>query len=363
VNRSLAMILGALSLLAAACGDGTPAERPVSVLTWNLYVGAELETLATVPSPQAVPDVTAKLWGDVQKSDFPARAKVLAARISELRPDFVALQEVSLYRKQTPSDFAPGAAPNATEVVLDFLATLKGELDARGGGYQIASEARNADVEVPVSDGAGGVFDLRVTDRDVILARDGVTATNARQTRFIAKLNFPVGGAGGIPLTFVRSVSHVDAELAPPAGAAAGAAPTRLVFGTSHLEIESLAVIQMAQAREVLAEADALTGPLLFAGDFNSAPGQSSYPLLTKTFRDLAAGLPAPATDFTCCQAPDLANPESSAGERIDLVLSRGAFRMKSARPVGTDPAADRTPAGQWASDHFGVYAELELAP
>jgi endonuclease/exonuclease/phosphatase family metal-dependent hydrolase len=28
---------------------------------------------------------------------------------------------------------------------------------------------------------------------------------------------------------------------------------------------------------------------------------------------------------------------------------------------VGNDPVLDRTPSGKWASDHFGVFAELEL--
>jgi endonuclease/exonuclease/phosphatase family metal-dependent hydrolase len=100
---------------------------------------------------------------------------------------------------------------------------------------------------------------------------------------------------------------------------------------------------------------------MILLGDFNAAPGSDTYKALTAKFKDQAARLPPPATDFTCCQADDLRNPTSQAGERIDLVLTRGLFEMKSARPVGTDPATDRTPAGQWASDHFGVYAKLEL--
>jgi hypothetical protein len=42
-------------------------------------------------------------------------------------------------------------------------------------------------------------------------------------------------------------------------------------------------------------------------------------------------------------------------------VLTRGSIRMNSALPVGADPATDRTPSGLWASDHFGVFAALEL--
>jgi len=97
-------------------------------------------------------------------------------------PDLVALQEVTLYRRQTPSDYQPGDGPNATEVVLDFLATLMAEIDALGGGYRVAGESPNADVELPVSDGAGGVFDIRLTDRDVILARDTVRLSSSESS-------------------------------------------------------------------------------------------------------------------------------------------------------------------------------------
>jgi endonuclease/exonuclease/phosphatase family metal-dependent hydrolase len=330
------------------------------VLTWNLYLGAELVPLALVPTPAGIPDVAAEMWAEVQASDFPARAKVIAARIAELGPDLVALQEVTLYRKQATSDFATNPMPNATSVELDFLDLVLDELAARGLPYTLVFEAPNADVELPVSDGAGGLFDLRVTDRDAILASGRVDVTGGVQNEFASTLAFTAGGMGGVRLEFTRSESHVNAVIRPgPADENPASAP--FTFANSHLEVGAVEAIQQDQGNELLGFLSPVTGPVLLLGDFNSPPGGKTYQALTRSFRDHAASLPAPATDFTCCQASDLMNATSTAGERIDLVLARGNFTMKSARPVGNDPVLDRTPSGKWASDHFGVFAELEL--
>lgn len=344
----------ALVVLGGACGGGAQPDgprAPLKVVTWNLYLGADLVPLATVATPAEIPAVAAAMWATVRATDIPARAKLVAARIAELDPDLVALQEVTLYRRQTPSDYQPGDGPNAIDVELDFLALVMDELTALKAPYRVALEAPNADVELPVSDGAGGLFDLRVTDRDVILANGRVTTGPGVQHTFVNKLNITVGGVGGVPMAFTRSASHVPVL-----------APVELTFSNSHLEIGALTAVQAAQAHELVAFMAAIPGPMVLIGDFNSAPGASTYQLLMKSFQDPAAKLPPPATDPTCCQDGDLTNPISTAapGGRIDLVLTRGPLRLNALMPIGTDPVADRTPSGRWASDHFGVVADLE---
>jgi endonuclease/exonuclease/phosphatase family metal-dependent hydrolase len=328
---------------------------PVSVYTRNLYLGSEITPLATIPSPSQVPAVAATLWANIQAADFPSRAKLLADEITTLAPDLVALQEVTLYRRQVPSDWQPGdGVPNASEVVLDFLATLMTEIDARGGGYRVVGESINVDAEVPTADGAGGVFDLRLTDRDVILARDAVQTSNFVTLPFTSKFMFVSGGSGGVPISLTRSASYVDAMVGE----------AHFTFGNGHLEIQSLQPFQTAQAGELLAGFAPIPDPVLLLGDFNSEPGMNSYPLLTGQFRD--AYTDAGGTDpggFTCCQAADLMNPTSTAGDRIDLVLYRGRFRVNDVTVVGTDPATSRTPGGLWPSDHFGVFAHVEFVP
>jgi endonuclease/exonuclease/phosphatase family metal-dependent hydrolase len=328
--------------------------QAMTVYSRNLYLGSEITPLAAIPSPAAIPGVAATLWANIQASDFPERAKVLADEIVALAPDLVALQEVTLYRRQSPGDFQPGDdVPNATEVVLDFLAILMAEIDARGGGYRIVGEAMNVDAEVPVDGGAAGPFDLRLTDRDVILARDTVQTSNFAAFPFAAKFEFVAGGSGGIPIALTRSTSRVDAVLAD----------AHFTFANAHLEIQSLQLIQTAQATELLSGIASVPDPVLLLGDFNSEPGMNSYPQLTTPFYDAWDDAGGGAPGFTCCQAPNLMNPESTAGGRIDLVLYRGRFRVNGMTVTGTDPATGRTPGGLWASDHFGVLAHVELVP
>ena len=148
-RKSLVLGIVLLATATAACkkdddgglvGPGTP----ISVFTHNLYLGSDITPLALLTTPEAIPDATATLWANVQASNFPERAKVLAAQIVAAAPDLVALQEVTLYRRQVPSDHTPGdGTANATEVVLDFLATLMGEIDAQGGGYHVVGELKD----------------------------------------------------------------------------------------------------------------------------------------------------------------------------------------------------------------------------
>jgi len=327
---------------------------PITVFTHNLYLGSDTNALVTIPSPAAVPDETATMWAHVQASNFPERAKVLADQIVAAAPDLVALQEVTLYRQQIPSDYQPGdSVPNATDVVLDFLTILMAEIDARGGGYRVVGEAPNVDGEVPVSDGAGGVFDLRLTDRDVILARDSVQTSNFVAQNFDNKFSFIAGGSGGVPLALTRGFSHVDAVVGD----------AHFTFANTHLEIQLLQATQIAQATELVAGLRSTPDPVLLLGDFNSAPGMSSYPLLTTTYNDAFDHTMTDGPGDTCCQAEDLRNADSTAGERIDLVLYRGRFRVNDVTVPGTDPATGRTPDGLWPSDHFGVLAHVELVP
>jgi endonuclease/exonuclease/phosphatase family metal-dependent hydrolase len=332
-----------------ACGDGGDDKPglPVNVLTRNLFLGSSLTGLALVTDPADVPEVAAGLWAEVQASNFPERAKVLAAQIVAAAPDLVALQEVTLYRTQSPSDYQPGAAPNAGDVALDFLASLMTELDALGGGYTVAGVAENVDAEFPAAD-PGGLIDVRLTDRDVFLARTGVETSNFVQANFPTKFSITVGGVGGVSLTLARSTSRIDANVG-------GAAFT---FGNGHLEIQSLASVHAAQAQELVDAWSDVPSPALLLGDFNSDPEDAEYKLIMKNFTDAWSRVGS-GDGFTCCVR--LTDADATAESRIDLILYRGSFKPKSIEVVGNDPSTGRTPAGLWPTDHFGVRATLEL--
>jgi len=338
----LAALVAAGSSVGCGDGDGlTGPGHPVRALTRNLYLGTDFSGLAFLQNPADIPAATAMMWGNVQASDIPERAKLIAGEIVDSGPDLVALQEVTHYRRQMPSDGVV-TPPNATETVIDFLALVMAEIAARGGGYHVAGEALNADAEFPVADGAGGSFDLRVVDRDVILAKDGVQTSNFVVTTFNANLAFMVGGTGGIPLSFQRSCSRLDAVVGEAS----------FTFGNGHLEIGALEAIQVQQAQEMIDAFAPISGPMVLLGDFNSAPGEDSYQLIMKTFKDASTG-----SGPTCCS--ELAGAASADG-RIDLVLTRGRFRHNDSSRTGD---VNRTPGGLWASDHFGALATVELVP
>jgi endonuclease/exonuclease/phosphatase family metal-dependent hydrolase len=349
---SYAILVAALG--AAGCGDGDGGPRvSVTAMTYNIYLGSDLTRLATATAEQ-IPAAAAQIYANVVASDFPERAKVLAALIAAAAPDLVGLQEVSLYRRQADGDFLKGVvAPNAEEPVLDFLAVLMAELDARSAGYRVVNEAFNADAELPVADGSGAFFDLRLTDRDVILARAGVETSDPKVALFENKLVLPLAGSETMNVTFSRGYSSVTAS---KDGAS-------FVFANSHLEIGALEPIQIKQAEEVLAALPASLGPMLLVGDFNSPPRpgtRNSYALLREAFGDAYPAVRGEDPGFTCCQSGDLKNPASEAHDRIDLVLYR-SFRPEAAAVIGADPATGRTPGGVWASDHLGVSATLTL--
>jgi len=357
-RKSLVLGIVLLATATAACkkdddgglvGPGTP----ISVFTHNLYLGSDITPLALLTTPEAIPDATATLWANVQASNFPERAKVLAAQIVAAAPDLVALQEVTLYRRQVPSDHQPGdGTANATEVVLDFLATLMAEIEGQGGGYRVVGESPHVDAEVPVNDGAGGLFDLRLTDRDVILARDTVETSNFVAANFNNKGSFSAGGSAGVPIALTRGFCRADVVVGD----------ARFTFANSHLEIQSIPLIGTTQATELVADLAGTPDPVLLLGDFNSPPGKTSYQLLSGSYRD-AFNDAGSGEGFTCCQADDLKNPASNANERIDLVLYRGRFRVNDVTVPGTDPDTGRTPDGLWPSDHFGVLSHVELVP
>lgn len=369
-------ILRRVSLAAALCltatltfvgcdsDDPSGASADVKVMSYNLYLGADIFDLVTAPADQ-LPLVVAQLFGDVQATDFPARAGAIAAIIEAENPALIGLQEVSLYRTQTPSDFDfadPAAnAPNASTVALDFLDILQDSLDARGLDYNVAATTTNADVEVPSTTDGVAFTDIRLTDRDVILARGDVSTSNAVAETFDTFAPVPVG-----PLTipFLRGYNRVTATVDD----------VTFTFANAHLEVDDgnpqgAALAQLGQANELVTALGSAPTPVVLVGDFNSAADGSgtqisappftgtTYDLLTTFYAD--AFVDAGIEGNTCCQDADLANTTADLTSRIDLVLYRGDVEALSAEVVGDERVDLGGP--QWPSDHAGVVATLRI--
>ena len=365
--------LTALLLLAvlpiAGCDSDDPEPDPmgvsadVKVMSYNLYLGGDLfpVTQATDPIQAAT-----ELWATVQASRFDLRAESIADIIEAEAPDLIGLQEVTRYQTQTPSDYVTGTVTaNASTPAIDFLELLMAELGDRGLDYRVVLEEDNADVELPTALVANPMLpsdflDVRLTDRDVILARAGVTTANPETYTFNVQVALEVPPMSGNMLEFTRSAQWVDATVGD----------VTFTFANSHLEVAvplppgAPGQPQEFQAAELLLQLRDASAPVVLVGDFNSAAdgsGTNSYSLLTADYTD--AFDEASVTGNTCCQAPDLRNMMSDLTTRIDLVLHRGSVETLGAEVVG-DEADDRVAVDSdllWPSDHAGVVATLRI--
>lgn len=347
---------------------GSPA---LDVMTYNVYVGAQINDLLLVEDPADIPFEAARLFGIVQQTNFPERAQAIADQIERVRPHAIGLQEISLFRIQSPGDFLSGNPIPATTPVLDYLGILMQALADRGLSYSAAVVSQNFDLEVPIVNfNTGGLDDIRLTDFDVILVREGVSWSNPQNANFGAALPIELGGQ---TLFILRGWASVDITFKD--------LPYRFV--NTHLEpadiapgvvVPELAALQAAQLAELLGVVDASPHPVVMVGDLNSAADGST----TETYQDVIdAGFvdawlvgPPRGVGYTSNQAFDLLNATSQLFHRIDFVLYRDEFTRRTgtfqgavkADVIGEDQA-DRTPSGLWPSDHAGVRASLTIAP
>jgi hypothetical protein len=342
------------------CGDSTGGSytgpgTTLKVMTRNVYFGAEVNASLVVSTPEQIPPAVAGLWAAVQQSDFPGRAKLLVDEVVAEQPDIIAFQEMELFRMQSPSDFVPGASPNAEEVAPngDLLAIMQGELAARGLDYgdPVLVDA-HTDIELPSVDASGATYDLRMTDRNVVFVRPSISASNPRGQDFANSFTVPLGGlSSGITITLARGFGAVDLL--------AGGVP--FTFVNTHLEVENFASIQEGQAQNLLDALAPVAGQVVLVGDFNSAADNSTtntYHSVTQIFSDSWPKVNASDPGFTCCT--DITAAALSPTERIDLVLYRGKVRPEAANLAGLDASA-RTAGGLLPSDHVGVATTLTV--
>jgi hypothetical protein len=322
---------------------------PFTLMTWNIYQGADLSPLFNATTPSEFVTAVGSAYNRIQATNFGERADSIADEIQKTRPDLIGLQEVILLRTQIPSD---GPATPATNISLDYLQILIDTLAERGLIYEPIVVQNGTDIEVPGLISTG-LVDIRLTDRDVILVRSNnkdFTLSNIQGAQFAAKL--PLTTPFG-PISIPRSWVSVDVTFEKGDKA-------RIV--STHLEPLS-PIIQGLQADELLNGPGNTHLPVVFIGDFNSNADGTETPTYTKLidagFID-AWTIKGKGNGFTCCQADDLLNNDSSLTERTDLMMLRGDFKVKNIGLVGNSQN-DRTISGLWPSDHAGIVATLKL--
>jgi endonuclease/exonuclease/phosphatase family metal-dependent hydrolase len=346
-------------------------------MTRNLFLGADLApAIDAAGIPQSI-DGAGVIWNELQSTRFPERAMPLAREIKRSRADLVGLQEVALWRKQTPSDGgAPPVSPlpgatAATEVEQDFLALLRRQLRIVGARYRVVVVQQEFDAELPVdADGSdatgtgplapfGADFDARLTMRDVILARKGSKLTLGRirkghfETRYEANV-------GGIAIPVDRGWASVEARIR---GRSALAGKRRFRFIDSHLEAFGDPAIREAQAKELIAGPLDTGKQVILVGDLNSGIARHNEPEKPGddlAFRALAGfGMHDNGAVQTCCY-DSLLDATAVFDHTVDHVLSKPRLKTRSAYVTGDD-AGERTPSGLWPSDHGGVVSRLQL--
>jgi endonuclease/exonuclease/phosphatase family protein len=353
--------------LAAAPPDQANNRKTVTVMTRNLYLGADVAPviLAAATGGDIVAAVS-EVWATVQFTDFPARAAGLAGEIAAAQPDLIGLQEAEVWQSQP----VPGQSnPDAQPVEYDFPQILLDTLAAQGLHYEVAAEETGFSIELPGLT-ADGLVLISLTEHEVILARSDLKTSqlklaNRRTGHFATNVEFEVPDTGQV-VTVLRGWASVDAKIRGES----------FRFLTTHLEAENLD-IRNAQALElVLGPADT-TLPVVLVADANSDANAQS-PIWDPVAYDVFLGagftdawFQAHPGEFvtTCCNAPDLTNPtfpdpEDNEG-RIDLVLYRdaGDFSTLGAALLGAN-AADRVSNGTtliWPSDHAGLAATLQI--
>jgi len=349
---SVGLVVAAGTATAASAGPPPQAERRVPVMSYNLYLGADLQPLFTA-TPATISTLAQAVWDHVRQVDFPARAAAIARLVDESDPTVIGLQEVALWER--------GPSPDALAPALDYEQILLDALAARGEHYRAASVSRNFQ-SPPVPLSSGGV--ARFTDRDVILVPAGepasvVKVSNPRSGLYQARIPLPNPLLGNLPI--VRGWASVDVKVRGKS----------FRFVDTHLEAFSAAVraLQAVELSQLLADAPL---PVVLVGDLNSEPTDAAgaYGILTGAvgLEDAWVDVHGPAGGNTSGQTDDLNLPESRIDHRIDYVLYQpGALDAVAAGVVG-DQQADRTPPlpgapfGLWPSDHAGVVATLHLA-
>jgi len=369
----IALLLPGLAIAKQANHSDNGKGKVVSVMTRNLYLGADLGPALGAKSLDEFVTATGKVLRDVSANDFPTRAKGLAHEILSEKPDLVGLQEVALWRTGPP-DLTPifTGQPTATTVRCDYLAELLAELNKGPDRYEVVIVQPEFDLEAPADENqvagdgpnpaiANAEINGRLTMRDVILARRGagVDTRNPQSGNF--KVLLPVEILGQ-KLTIKRGWTATDARVR-------GSGWFRFV--NTHLEAFDPAAlvpsIRALQAAELVAPGGPATGslPVVLVGDLNSdddtvSPGdQQAYRVL------LQAGLVERSTNnpLSCCLnspllAEDAGGSVSDFDHQVDHVMTNdpGGITLERSEVTGLLPVN-----GFWDSDHAGLFSALRF--
>jgi endonuclease/exonuclease/phosphatase family metal-dependent hydrolase len=372
-------LAGALAAVALAPSAGATSSVPVTrVMTRNLYLGADLGPGIRAQNLQQLVDAAAVILHQVDQNHFPVRAKELAAEIADKRPGLIGLQEAALWRTG-PCTESP-IPPKAAHVRYDYTKLLLAQLNKDKRHYRVAVSKPEFDFEIYANtDGDesthapgcpfGSEVNVRLTMRDAILARNGVTTSNPRSGTFDTLLREK---PAGVNVDVTRGWTAVDAQVP--------GSPT-FRFVDTHLEaFDNQKVnhtnkgtdvgngqVRQAQARELFKAGGPATGNLvILAGDLNSDKQTEVKPGDALAYKALlGAGFVERSTSnpLGCCLKADVLTTSGGAklsdfDHKVDHVMTNApnAITLVNSSVTGRSPLN-----GFWGSDHAGLFSTLAL--
>lgn len=341
-------IFGGIAAAALALAQPTPPGHELKVMTQNLYLGTDLGPVIAAGTPAQLFAAVASRFEQAQRTNFPARAELIADEIARQQPDLIGLQEcVTWYR-----DVYDPAHP-ATHVVCDYLTTLMDALAARNQPYQVVAIENGYDVEAPGLFGAypTGLRDVRLADHEVLLARTdrGLTIQNAAGVNFTHCLT--VNTLAG-PQVLYRGYCKADVTFRGK----------QFRFITTHLEPDH-PYFNVVQGQEILNGPADTAMDVIYVGDLNSpadgAPPFLSYPqAIAAGMRDAWLAVNPNDLGYTFGHNGEVNDPPNFT-RRIDYVLFKGAKVVPvEASIFGLDPNLT-TPGGLYPSDHGGLVMSI----
>jgi endonuclease/exonuclease/phosphatase family metal-dependent hydrolase len=396
----LALVLGLIAALAIALLPGAADAKgkkkgkgtQLTVMTRNLYLGADLTPIITAPSVDAAVDAGGQIVNQVHATKFPSvRAASIAAEIKKRKPDIVGLQEGALWRTG-PVNIGAVGTPSASTIDPaggDFITDLLNAINAKGkkasaakkgkkkGGvqYTLAVVKPEFDAEFPVNDNgsgsglAGADHNERLTMRDAILVRKGagVKFKNPTSGTYNTLLKVSVGG---IAFNVTRGWTAIDVK----------ARGKSFHFVNTHLEAFDSSGsndtnqgttlgkgdVRAAQATQLVGPGGAANSgrPVILLGDMNSDDDtvqpngdRNAYAALT------AGGLSerSTANPLGCClNDPFLVGGPNSIADfdhQVDHVLTnKGKIRFVKGFVDGRTPVN-----GLYPSDHAALTSVLKI--
>ncbi|MBA3945529.1 MAG: endonuclease/exonuclease/phosphatase family protein [Herpetosiphonaceae bacterium] len=319
----------------------------VTVMTYNLYLGADLTPVLLAESSTAFRSALRATLRRVAGTNFAARAQALAREIAAVGPDIFGLQEVVVWECHAAGDLPF----DRSGVNLDFLAVLLHTLESLGAHYKAVVVGPGVAFGTPPGEDVIAAF----TNRNVILMRDmsesdTTSISGSHAGTFATNIVVPSPQLGVVTIT--RGWAYAMVQLHG----------VQFCFVTVHLE-DSHVGVQEAQAEELVQILREIDGPLVLVGDFNADAG-SHPPTYTKLiaagFRDGWEAAAPTTPGATCCQDEELRNAVSKLGRRIDWIMVRNAITVLDAFTAGNEEHS-RTSEGLWPSDHAGVVARLHI--